>query len=163
MPIKFALILLLLTHCFSVNAQESDSNLNHLSVYIVEGKPVRPWSLSIGDSRDHYTPFTGMKTSSKTKKITVQETSRDRMRDAISLKWIGKKGFGAFGIGGTMIDLSALKDEAALAINMRKDGKIHGGLGVSMMCDYPCRGAISINSLIESLSLIHISEPTRPY
>ena len=150
LPLKYVFLLCLCIVSTTSLAQGDDINLNPLSSYVIEGKPVKPWTLAIGDNKDHYTPFTGMKTTSKTKKVIIQETSRNRKRDAIALKWKAKSGFGSFAIGGNMINLSSMEDKAALAIDMRKDGKIKGGLGVSMMCEYPCRGAIAINAMIES-------------
>lgn len=134
----------------SADALAQDSELNPLTLYVLEGKPIRPWTLAIGDHKSHYTPFTGMKTASRSKKVSVEQTQRNRSRDAVAIKWTGKKGYGSFAVGGFSVDLSALEEEVALAIDMRKDGKIAGGLGVSMMCEHPCRGAVNIRPLIEN-------------
>lgn len=125
-------------------------SINPTHIYLLNGKPVSPWGLSLGDAANWSVPVRDEQGESEGKKIAASPTVFNEEHKALSLVWNGrKKEYGSFGIFGAPIDLSAYKDAVALVLDIRVDRKPDKAVSLGMDCGYPCQGKMNIQRLLQ--------------
>lgn len=140
---------LCLTSLVSLSIQAQDVNPNQ--VYLFKGEAVSR-TISLGDPSNWYTPVENRTGKSAGNKISVAPTDFKGTGDAIQIIWNPRKKVdGVFSIGGNPIDLTAMKDVAALAIDMRVDVKPDKDIKVRLSCEYPCQADVSIRKMINQM------------
>lgn len=132
-----------------VSQAQAELNPNH--VYLFKGEAVGR-TISLGDPGNWYTPVENRTGKSAGNKISVAPTDFKGTGDAIQITWNPRKKVdGIFSIGGTPFDLTAMKDVAALTIDMRVDVKPDKDLQVRLSCEYPCQADVSIRKMISQM------------
>lgn len=125
--------------------------LNPNQVYLFKGEAVAR-TISLGDPSNWYTPVENHTGKSAGNKISVAPADFKGTGDAIQITWNPRKKVdGVFSIGGSPIDLTPMKDVAALAIDMRVDVKPDKDLQVRLSCEYPCQADVSIRKMIAQM------------
>jgi len=131
---------------------QAQAELNPDQVYLFKGEPVGGRVISLGDPSNWYTVVENRAGKSAGSKISVAPTDFKASGDAIQLTWNPRKKVdGTLTIGGSPVDLSALKDVAALAIDMRVDVKPDKDIIVRLSCGYPCQADVSIRKMISQM------------
>jgi len=119
--------------------------------YLVKGELISR-SISLGDPSNWSTSIQGREGASAGGKISVAPIDFKAKGDAIQLTWAARKKVqGNFALYGSPIDLSKVKDAAALTIDMRVDVKPDKDVNIGLDCGYPCRANISINQMIKAM------------
>jgi hypothetical protein len=133
----------------SITSQAQDVNPNYF--YLVSGELIGR-TIALGDPSNWNTVVAGREGASASGKIKVAPTAFKGEQDAIQITWAPrKKEHGSLALQGNQLDLSLLKDKAALVIDMRVDVKPDKNVSVSLDCGYPCRAEISLNRLIKTM------------
>lgn len=133
-----------------VSQAQGELNPNH--VYLFKGEAVGERAISLGDPSNWYTPVENRTGKSAGSKISVAPTDFKGTGDAIQITWNPRKKVdGSLDIGGKAVDLSALKNAAALAIDMRVDVKPDKDIIVRLSCGYPCQADVSIRKMISQM------------
>lgn len=122
---------------------------NHLVNYLEARGPIIPWMLSVGDERNWYVPIDVRGGKSKTRKVKVDKRDDEEKGEVYRVRWSSKSRDGYLSITGDTIDLSGVKDSAALMINMKLGSEVKESIRLSMDCGYPCEGQIEIKPLLE--------------
>lgn len=126
--------------------------LNPNQVFLFKGEATGGRIISLGDTSNWYTPIENRTGESASNKISMAPVDFKDKSDAIQITWTGrKKTDGVFSIGGAAIDLTPMKDVAALAIDMRVDVKPDKDLIVRLSCGYPCQADVSIRKMISTM------------
>lgn len=129
--------------------QAQELNPNYF--YLVSGELIGR-TIALGDPSDWNKVVTGREGVSSSGKIKVAPTAFKGEQDAIQITWATrKKEVGSLALQGNQLDLSSLKDKAALVIDMRVDVKPDKNVSVSLDCGYPCRAELSLNRLIKTM------------
>jgi hypothetical protein len=125
--------------------------LNPNYFYLVKGELINR-SISLGDPSNWSTSIQGREGVSAGGKISVAPIDFKAKGDAIQLTWAPRKKVqGNLALYGNPIDLSKVKDAAALTIDMRVDVKPDKNVNIGLDCGYPCRADISINQMIKTM------------
>lgn len=125
-------------------------DLNPAHFYLYLGKPVAPWSLTLGDAANWSVPVADQQGESQGKKVKASQVAFNEEHQALSLVWNGrKKEHGSFGIYGAPVDLSAYKDSVSLVLDIRVDKKPDKPVSFGLDCGYPCQGKINVQGLLK--------------
>lgn len=120
---------------------------SRLSNYLLNGATVADWQLVLGDQSEWYQPQKENMGLSANKAISFNQQD-----NALNVRWRSKKKEGVISINGPEINLSQLDDTIALAIEINvATKKLRNPLKLSMSCGYPCRGTVTLNSLLDVL------------
>ena len=140
---------LCLASLIAFTSQAQDVNPNQ--IFLFKGEAVSR-TISLGDPSNWYTPVENRTGKSAGNKISVAPTDFKGTGDAIQITWNPRKKVdGVLSIGGSPIDLTPMKDVAALAIDMRVDVKPDKDLQVRLSCEYPCQADVSIRKMIAQM------------
>lgn len=136
---------------------------NPVSNYIINGKSVANWQMSVGNALNYYVPIEAQSGKTKRKNLTVSPSKKETDGDALRLKWKGKKvknqwGGNAlnnnfFSVGKHNIDISSVKDAAALAFEIKVLKAPNEQVTLSMQCNHSnkCVGSYALKSSLRSL------------
>ena len=140
---------LCLASLIAFTSQAQDVNPNQ--IFLFKGEAVSR-TISLGDPSNWYTPVENRTGKSAGNKISVAPTDFKGTGDAIQITWNPRKKVdGVLSIGGSPINLTPMKDVAALAIDMRVDVKPDKDLQVRLSCEYPCQADVSIRKMIAQM------------
>lgn len=132
----------------SVNAV-AQTELNPKYFYYINGKVINGWILQVSDPGNWGgETVQNFKAESKNGKVIVKPTDYAGKDDAIQITWTRSKEKGQFSVYGNPIDLSAVKDHAAIAFDLRVDKAPNKSVKVGMDCGYPCRAEFEIASTL---------------
>lgn len=128
----------------------ANNQVNPAHVYLLNGKPVSGWSLTLGDAANWSVPVNNQQGQSEGRKVVATQVDFNEQHKALSLSWDGrKKEYGSVGIFGAPIDLAAYKDAASLVLDIRVDRKPDKAVSIGMDCGYPCQGKLNIQRMLQ--------------
>lgn len=133
----------------SVNSSVQAKPVNPNTHYVLDGQSVSPWAAALGDESEWFQAAPKAEAISAKKALYMKQITDDG-KQAINLKWKSKKKDGAFYLTGESIDLSALKDGIAIALELKVNSKIRSPLTLSMDCTYPCRGSLNLKPILDA-------------
>jgi len=123
----------------------AQQTLNPKYFYYVNGKVIDGWILQVSDpSNWGGVTVEQSKATSSSGKVDVKPVDYVGKNDAIQITWNRAKEKGQFSVYGNPIDLSSVKDKAALAFDLRVDKAPNKSVLVGMDCGYPCRAEFEI-------------------
>lgn len=161
--IKLSLVPLtgLFLQLLSFNSLSAEQN--PVSSYLYKGNNVPGWTLSIGNGLGWFVPVKDQKAKTKRKNLTVKPVDKDGENDALNITWKGKKVKGQWGgnmlhdssftISRNNIDISSIKDAAALVLDMKILRKPNEATTISMSCknNNKCAGKYPLKAVLRRL------------
>lgn len=139
--ILFTLLILVLSPLAGYAQQE----LNPTFFYYINGKTVGGWSLQVSDESD----WGGVKATdsiavSAGGKVEISSANYVGEGDAVRVTWDRRKKRGQFSVYGPHIDLSSVKDVAAITFDIKVERAPNKSVDIAMDCGWPCRAQFNI-------------------
>ena len=141
---------------------------NPLTDYIVEGNPVSPWKLGLGNAFSWSEKVENQQGKTKKGNLTVEPTKKNKDGDAINVKWRGKYSdtawFSNITLNGNKVDISSVENQAALNIEIRVQRYPTSIAKIAMRCNYTndCSNELPLNALLKNLPKDEWSSLTIP-
>ncbi|EWH10979.1 hypothetical protein DS2_05405 [Catenovulum agarivorans DS-2] len=141
---------------------------NPLTDYIVEGNPVSPWKLGLGNAFSWSEKVENQQGKTKKGNLSVTPTKRNKQGDAINVKWRGKYAdsawFSILTLNGHKVDISSVEDQAALNLEVRVHRYPNSIAKIGMRCNWKneCKSELPLNALIKNLPKDEWSNLTIP-
>lgn len=132
-------------------AQAAGSGLNPDFFYYVKGKLIGPRGVVLGDPGKWGLSVEGLTGKSASGKIRIKPENYQFEDDALRIKWSRKDVKGELGIYGPPTNLSAYKDNAALAFDVKVNSMPRESVKVGMDCGYPCRAEFEVGKTLRKL------------
>ncbi|WP_143873512.1 putative glycoside hydrolase [Catenovulum sediminis] len=141
--------------CFVIISFKAFAN-NPVSDYVIEGKPIKPWKLSVGNAFEWGIPIEDQQGKTKRANLIVSPIEINKPNDAINVKWRGKDKaawFSNITLNGNKIDLSSVEDKAALNLEIRIHREPTSIAKITMRCNWKndCQGELPLNPLLSQL------------
>lgn len=155
--------LVLLSTAFNMKgmAQEADP----ITSYLVNGKAVPNWELSIGNGLKWHIPVTNQQAHTPRKNLQVTQGKKQIDGDAIKVKWKGRKVKNEWGgnilndssltLSKHQIDISSVKDQVAIAFDFKLLKAPNENVTISMQCNYSneCSQKFTIKPILRRIKL----------
>lgn len=137
--------------CTAPGARTQPSQLNPNFFYFFNGEIPGGRSFTLGDDKNWNVPVRDLKGRSATGKITVQPEDYQGTGDALNAVWTGKAGKGQLALYGDPLNISAIKDKAALVVDLQLKRKPSDRVTFSLDCEWPCRGDFEASHILRKM------------
>jgi len=145
---KFGLLLsLLLLNCFSI-AVRADG-LDPRFYFFMNGNVVGARGWQIADPKNWSVNLTGKSGQSDGGKLIVSPENYQGSDDAFHLEFTRQNMRGQFSLYGESVDLSSVKDTAALVVDLKLAKNPNKPVTVGMDCGYPCRAEVRVDKQLK--------------
>lgn len=121
-------------------ATPSQSQLNPNFFYFFNGEILGGRGFTIGDAKDWNVPVVDLTGKTVTGKLTVKPDEYHGKGGALNAVWSAKKSRGQLALYGPPLNIAAVKDKAALVVDLKLNRKPSSTVTFSLDCQWPCRG-----------------------
>lgn len=120
--------------------------------YFIDGWPVHR-GLIAGDPADWIRPIQGLEGTSAGGKVELSRSVAADNKPALRVKFLPNEVRGQVAFYSKGYDISALRDSAALAVDMRLLQHPHGEIAIGMECGWPCRAELMVDRHLQKRPL----------
>lgn len=127
--------------------------LNPNFFYFFNGDILGGRGFTLGDPKNWNVEVVALRGESATGKLKVQPEDYQGKNDALNAVWSRQKQRGQLALYGPPLDLAAVKDKAALVVDIKMTRKPKGAVTFSMDCEWPCRGNFEAAHILKKMPI----------
>lgn len=139
--------------CGTAATPTSQLQLDPNFFYFFNGEILGGRGFTVGDAKNWSVPVVDLKAESASGKLTVRPDDYLGKGGALNAVWSAKKTNGQLALYGPPLNIAAVKDKAALVVDMKVNRKPSDTVTFSMDCEWPCRGNFQAAHILRKMPI----------